>query len=174
MKKAIFFYETILKKVTNVMGVFAGVILFVPALMIFYEVVMRGMFNAPTEWSIELSVYCVLVAGFLGMPVTYGAGKHIKVDIFTSKLSPKNYCFLEILASTIGAIFCLVFFVEAVNMASLSYEIDRRSPDTLRVPLWIPQLSMPIGIGMLFLHFLGTIFVDITKLTSGEFSKEVA
>lgn len=156
------------------MGVFAGVILFVPALMIFYEVVMRGVFNAPTEWSIELSVYCVLVAGFLGMPVTYGAGKHIKVDILTSKLSPKNYCFLEILASTIGAIFCLVFFMEAVNMASLSYEIDRRSPDTLRVPLWVPQLSMPIGIGMLFLHFLGTILVDINKLTSGEFAKEVA
>lgn len=156
------------------MGVFAGIILFVPALMIFYEVVMRGVFNAPTEWSIEMSVYCVLVAGFLGMPVAYGAGKHIKVDILTSRLSPKNYCFLELIASLIGAAFCLIFFVEAVNMASLSYEIDRRSPDTLRVPLWIPQLSIPIGIGVLFLHFLDTIFVDIAKLASGYFSKEVA
>ncbi len=87
MKKAIHFYAIILEKVTNAFGVLAGIILFVPAIVVFYEVVMRGLFNAPTEWSIELSIYCVIVAGFLGMPVTYGAGKHIKVDIFTSKLS---------------------------------------------------------------------------------------
>jgi len=172
LKKAIHFYAIILEKVTNAFGVLAGIILFVPAIVVFYEVVMRGLFNAPTEWSIELSIYCVIVAGFLGMPVTYGAGKHIKVDIFTSKLSPKNQCFLEIAASILGAIFCLVFFVEALNMASLSYEIDRRSPDTLRVPLWIPQLAMPIGIGLLFLHFMGTIFSDVEKIRSGQFAKE--
>jgi C4-dicarboxylate transporter, DctQ subunit len=174
LKKAIFLYASILQKITNVVGVFAGVLLFVPALMVFYEVIMRGVFNAPTEWSMELSVYCVLIAGFLGMPVAYGAGKHIKVDIFTAKLSPKNSCLLEIVASVIGAIFCLVFFIEAVDMATLSYDLDRRSPDTLRTPLWIPQLSMPIGIGLLFLHFLGTIFVDVQRFTSGEFSREVA
>ena len=174
MKKAIFLYGIILQKITDVVGVFAGILLFVPALMVFYEVIMRGVFNAPTEWSMELSIYCVLIAGFLGMPVTYGAGKHIKVDIFTSKLSPKNSCLLEIVASIIGAIFCLVFFIEAVDMAALSYDLDRRSPDTLRTPLWIPQMSMPIGIGLLFLQFLGTISVDVQKLASGEFSKEAA
>jgi len=174
LKKAIFLYEMVLQKITDVVGVFAGIMLFVPALMVFYEVIMRGVFNAPTEWSMELSIYCVLIAGFLGMPVAYGAGKHIKVDIFTSKLSPKNSCFLEIVASVIGAMFCLVFFIEAVDMTTLSYDLDRRSPDTLRTPLWIPQMSMPIGIGLLFLHFLGTIFVDVQRLTSGEFSKEVA
>ena len=81
---------------------------------------------------------------------------------------------MEIVASIIGAIFCLVFFIEAVDMAALSYDLDRRSPDTLRTPLWIPQMSMPIGIGLLFLQFLGTIFVDVQKLASGEFSKEAA
>jgi len=173
LKKAIFLYASILQRITNVVGVFAGVLLFVPAIMVFYEVIMRGVFNAPTEWSMELSVYCVLIAGFLGMPVAYGAGKHIKVDIFTAKLSPKSSCLLEIAASVIGAIFCLVFFIEAVDMAALSYDLDRRSPDTLRTPLWIPQMSMPIGIGLLFLHFLGTIFVDVQRLTSGEFAREV-
>lgn len=105
MKKAIFLYEMILQKITDIVGIFAGMLLFVPALMVFYEVIMRGVFNAPTEWSMELSIYCVLIAGFLGMPVTYGARKHIKVDIFTSKLSPKNSCLLEIAASIMGQFF---------------------------------------------------------------------
>lgn len=174
MGKALLLYATILQKVTKIVGLFAGLLLFVPVLMVFYEVIMRGVFNAPTEWSMELSVYCVIIAGFLGMPVTYGAGKHIKVDIFTSKMSPKSCCILEIITSMIGAIFCLVFFIEAVDMVTLSHELDRRSPDTLRTPLWIPQLAMPIGMGLLFLHFLGTIFLNIQKLASGEFSREVS
>ena len=57
MKKAIFLYEMILQKITDVVGVFAGILLFVPALMVFYEVIMRGVFNAPTEWS--MLVICV-------------------------------------------------------------------------------------------------------------------
>jgi C4-dicarboxylate transporter DctQ subunit len=99
-------YNAILNKVTRIIGTFAGVLLFIPALMIFYEVIMRGVFNAPTEWSIEMSVYCVLVAGFLGMPITYLEGKHIQVDLLIAHLSYKNrvkagniylhhgYCFL--------------------------------------------------------------------------------
>lgn len=81
MKSALEVYEKFLNAITKAVGVIAGILLLLPALMVFYEVVMRGLFNAPTEWSIELSVYCVLVAGFLGMSVTYAAGKHIHVDI---------------------------------------------------------------------------------------------
>ena len=124
MEKAISIYEGILQKITKVVGVIAGFLLFIPALMIFYEVIMRGVFDAPTEWSIEMSVYCVLVAGFLGMPVSYGAGKHIRVDMLTSQLSAKTRTYLELVTSLIGAAFCAVFFVEALNMSLLSLEID--------------------------------------------------
>ncbi|MFR9141937.1 MAG: TRAP transporter small permease [Phascolarctobacterium faecium] len=64
MKSALEVYEKFLNAITKAVGVIAGILLLLPALMVFYEVVMRGLFNAPTEWSIELSVYCVLVAGF--------------------------------------------------------------------------------------------------------------
>ena len=88
MKSALEVYEKFLNAITKAVGVIAGILLLLPALMVFYEVVMRGLFNAPTEWSIELSVYCVLVAGFLGMSVTYAAGKHIHVDICLLYTSP--------------------------------------------------------------------------------------
>ena len=130
MKSALEVYEKFLNAITKAVGVIAGILLLLPALMVFYEVVMRGLFNAPTEWSIELSVYCVLVAGFLGMSVTYAAGKHIHV------------------------------------------EMDNTSPSTLRTPMWIPQMSLPIGMGLLLLQFVRTLLIDIQKISSGEFSKE--
>lgn len=95
MKSAIEIYGKILDAVTKIVAVIAGILILMPALMVFYEVVMRGLFNAPTEWSIELSVYCVLIAGFLGMSVTYAAGKHIHVDIVVGSLSPRTVVLLK-------------------------------------------------------------------------------
>ena len=100
-------YSKILNAITKALGTIAGILLFIPALMIFYEVIARGVFNAPTEWSIEMSVYCVLVAGFLGMPITYLEGKHIQVDILIAHLSRPTRIKLEIITSIIGIIFCL-------------------------------------------------------------------
>ena len=39
-------------------------------------------------------------------------------------------------------------------MVYTSYDLDMVAASTLRMPLWIPQLSMPIGIGVLFLQFV--------------------
>ena len=163
MKSALEVYEKFLNAITKAVGVIAGILLLLPALMVFYEVVMRGLFNAPTEWSIELSVYCVLVAGFLGMSVTYAAGKHIHVDIVLSHLSARTRCYIELFTTIVGIFFCAVFVMQS---------LDNTSPSTLRTPMWIPQMSLPIGMGLLLLQFVRTLLIDIQKISSGEFSKE--
>lgn len=169
MKKVIEIYAKVLDSATCAVGVVAGLLFLLPALMICYEVIMRGLFNAPTEWSIEVSVYCVLIAGFLGMPVAYMSGKHIKVDIIIGQLSAKKRSYLDVLTSLIGIFFCAVFFVEALDMTLLSLDIDRTSPDTLRMPLWIPQMSIPVGIGLLLLHFVRTLLEEFEKIINNDF-----
>lgn len=173
MKSAIEIYGKILDAVTKIVAVIAGILILMPALMVFYEVVMRGLFNAPTEWSIELSVYCVLIAGFLGMSVTCAAGKHIHVDIVVGSLSPRTRCFIEVFTTCVGIFFCAVFVMESFDMAILSLEMDNTSPSTLRTPMWIPQMALPIGMGLLLLQFVRTLLVDIAKINTGDFSKEV-
>ncbi|MGE4589125.1 MAG: TRAP transporter small permease subunit [Acidaminococcaceae bacterium] len=173
MKTFVELYAKILNRITYVVGVLAGLLFLLPALTIFYEVVMRGVFNAPTEWSIEASIYCVLIAGFLGMPVAYLAEKHIKVDIIIGRFSVKKRCYMEILTSIIGIFFCAVFFLEALDMVILSFEINRTSPDTLRMPLWIPQMAIPFGIGLLLLQFLRTILENIEKVRNSDFAGRI-
>ena len=136
MKSALEVYEKFLNAITKAVGVIAGILLLLPALMVFYEVVMRGLFNAPTEWSIELSVYCVLVAGFLGMSVTYAAGKHIHVDIVSSHLSARTRCYIEFFTTIVGIFFCAVFVMQSLDMALLSYEMDNISSSSNRSITW--------------------------------------
>ena len=106
------------------------------------------------------------------MSVTYAAGKHIHVDIVLSHLSARTRCYIELFTTIVGIFFCAVFVMQSLDMALLSYEMDNTSPSTLRTPMWIPQMSLPIGMGLLLLQFVRTLLIDIQKISSGEFSKE--
>lgn len=53
--------------------------------------------------------------------------------------------------------------MQSLDMALLSYEMDNTSPSTLRTPMWIPQMSLPIGMGLLLLQFVRTLLIDIQK-----------
>lgn len=107
------------------------------------------------------------------MSVTYAAGKHIHVDIVVGSLSPRTRCFIEVFTTCVGIFFCAVFVMESFDMAILSLEMDNTSPSTLRTPMWIPQMALPIGMGLLLLQFVRTLLVDIAKINTGDFSKEV-
>ena len=74
-------YEKFVNAITKLCGVIAGTLVLFTGFMIVYEVICRGVFNAPTEWVMEISTYCVVVAGFLGMGVTYAGKKHIHVVV---------------------------------------------------------------------------------------------
>ena len=151
MKSFLAVYRKFLMGLTRVVGIIAGLLLFIPpAFSVVYEVIMRGMFNSPTEWVVEISTYCdcVTIAGFLGMAVTFVANKHIKVDILLSHLSKRTNEILSVLTSFIGMVFCGVVTVYAIGMVAMSLEHGMIAPTTLRTPLWIPQSSLPIGFGL--------------------------
>lgn len=71
-----------------------------------------------------------------------------------SHLSQKTNEVLRMAVSIICMIFTVIFCYTSAQMVYTSYDLDMVAASTLRMPLWIPQLSMPIGIGVLFLQFV--------------------
>src|SRR4051794_16011907 len=57
------------------------------AAIVLYEIVARGLFDAPTVWVQEVAVYLLLIAGFLGLAPTLAAGEHIRIDILSRRFS---------------------------------------------------------------------------------------
>ncbi len=172
MERFVRIYDRILNVITNITGVVAGLLVLFTGFMIVYEVICRSIFNAPTEWVMEISTYCVVVAGFLGMGVAYAGKKHIHVDILISRLSPKARCYIEFGTAFIGAFYSLIFMQQSWEMAMFSLEINNCAPTTLSTPLWIPQISMPIGLLVLLLQIIRTILVDFIKIKNNDFSEE--
>lgn len=172
MEKFLIVYEKILQVLTKLVGVIAGVLVLYCAFSIVWEVIARGLLNSPTEWVMEISTYCVLIAGFLGMGVAYAGKKHIHVDIFVSKMSPKTLTYVEVLTSLIGIFYSFIFMIYSWDMAMLSLEMNNSAPTTLGTPLWIPQLSMPIGFAVLCLQIIRTLLEDIIKIKNNDFTRD--
>lgn len=172
MEKVLIIYEKILQVLTKLVGVIAGVLVLYCAFSIVWEVIARGLLNSPTEWVMEISTYCVLIAGFLGMGVAYAGKKHIHVDIFVSKMSPKTITYVEVLTSLIGIFYSFIFMIYSWDMAMLSLEMNNCAPTTLGTPLWIPQLSMPIGFAVLCLQIIRTLLEDIIKIKNNDFTRD--
>ena len=79
--------------------------------------------------------------------------------------------FGERLAWSRYSVYTITFFI-FWGMTMLSIEFDNRAPTTLSTPLWIPQISMPIGLAILCLQRAGTVFHDMRKIASGVYEEE--
>lgn len=174
MENFIAAYSKFLNAITKLTGFIAGFLVLFCGFIIVYEVVCRGMFNAPTDWVMEISTYCVIIAGFLGMGITYAGKKHIHVDILLSKLSAKTRCYIEVLTTLAGIFYSFIFTIEAWDMVMMSKDLNTMAPTVLSTPLWIPQLSMPIGMAVLMLQLVRTFLVDLVKIKNQNFSEEDA
>ena len=153
---------------TKISGWVAGILILLTSFIVTYEVFMRGFFNAPTEWSIEISVYLIMASGFLGLAPALAGNNHISVDLVTSALKPRVNRVLHIFTALIGLAFCLILMIASADMVIVSYEINSLSTSTLRIPLYIPQLAIPIGSAVIVLEFVRQIINDLTARNTRE------
>ena len=167
MCKVIAFFDRLLARISQAATLFAGLCILATALIIVYEIIMRGVFHAPTEWVLEISVYLILTAGFLGLSVAFRQQAHVRVDFITERLSPRTQCILEILTTFLSALFFLVFITESADLVDASLAFHKLSPSSLRFPLFIPQLALVLGGTLLFLEMVRQMFFDVHRLRTG-------
>ena len=138
-----------LARMTNLAETLAAIAIGIIVVLVTYEVVARYVFNAPTIWTQDVCIYLLLLAAFLGMAPAERAGDHISVDLAVKKLQPGAEASLRA-AICIGAagFFALVAWT-GLEASIQSYTYGRRSLSLLSVPMWIPQLCVPIGMTLL-------------------------
>jgi TRAP-type C4-dicarboxylate transport system permease small subunit len=81
MKKLYQNTVVVIYQVSKFAGILALIFLMGIMLLTVADVVMRYFFNAPIPGTTELTIYCVIVAGFLGLSWCAVQKAHLKVDI---------------------------------------------------------------------------------------------
>jgi len=124
------------------------------AAIVIYEIVMRTVFNAPTIWVQEVAVYLLLATAFLGFAPTLAAGQHIRIDILSNRFGARTRAALECMFNLAIAAFAALVVWGGSQMLLQSLRFGRKSLTLLEVPVWIPQLLVPIGGCLLMLSAL--------------------
>ena len=144
-------------------GMIAGLCIIAITLMILAQIVGRW-FHIIIPSTEDFSGYFLAAATFLALAYTFKSGGHIRVTIlvhllkgFWQKLSIAFALLVLISVVAYGTYYTGAFAYE-------SWQFKEVSQGYIPVPLWIPQLSMVIGLAI----FLIALIDDLVILLSGK------
>lgn len=108
-------------------------------LLVFTNVVMRYVFNTGLTWSEEVSVNLFVWVIFLGAILAALEGLHIKVDLLTSKLSPRFQKIVLLIANV------LVLFAMGVLITG-GVEVVKATHTTISSATGIPSSFISVSL----------------------------
>ena len=134
-----------------------GLMLLMVGFFVLYEVVCRYVFQSPTLWVMDYSIYFVMWAVLLGSAYTMRTRGHVLVDIVIKKISPANRRILQICLHTIILAFALTITAAGALSCVRAYQMKELTMSALYIPLYYPMSSIPVGFALMALEELGTI-----------------
>jgi TRAP-type C4-dicarboxylate transport system permease small subunit len=127
----------------------AAIALLASLVLIVYSVAMRYVLNQPVAWVDELVGYLLVATVMLAAADTLLEGEHIAVDIVTERLTRRGR-WLTLLGGLVAvAVSAGLLAVEGADMVGFSKMVGLMSNGYMAVPMWIPQLLVPIGAVMM-------------------------
>jgi TRAP-type C4-dicarboxylate transport system permease small subunit len=117
--------------------------------MLTYEVVARYFFVRPTIWAAELSQLCLIWGCLLAMPYLLVMRRHITVNALTNLLPRQAQKLCAGLALVVRVLFSAIVAFWGWDIFHDSFVRGRTTGSLLDLPVWISELSVPFGFGLL-------------------------
>jgi TRAP-type C4-dicarboxylate transport system permease small subunit len=149
--------------VSRVAGVIGALLIGLAVLVICDMVIERYIFNLTTIWQIDVVTYCIVGATFVSSPYVLITRGHVNVDVLPLHIGPTARYWLALVTSLLALAFCVVIFVLCTLYWYEAYSERWLSNTVWRARLWIPYLSMPVGLGLVVLQYV----VEIVCLVTG-------
>ncbi len=160
--------KSFVERVNLLLGYCSGLGILAMGIILFYEVIARYFFNSPTIWAQEISIYLFIWTMLAGAAYTLQVGKHVRIDLLIIRFSVKTQNFLEFVTSIFGMLFSAYVTVQGWNMLKATLKYHKLSATPLRVPMWIPQLALLVGFGLLTLQFIIIISAKFSIFSNQE------
>ena len=141
----------------------AGAVLAFIVLTVSAEVILRYVLNAPTVWVVEVNENNLLYLTFLAVAWVLSRDRHVKVELVTSRLSPKAQHLLGFITSVIGLIVCLVVTWYGARVTWQDFQSGAFRPGLNKIPEASILFIIPVGTFLLSFQFLRRIFNFLQK-----------
>ena len=142
-------------------GTVAKLTLIAMMVIIGAEVVLRNTLHYSWEGTDEFGSYLVVAATFLSLATCQAYGGYHELQMVKMRLSPRARAALNVVLYLVCIGATLILLWQYSRLVLTSWTNGDASSTSLRIPLWIPQLSMPLGIAALCLALAKTMFAEL-------------
>jgi TRAP-type C4-dicarboxylate transport system permease small subunit len=102
----------------------------------------------------DIVAWLCAACAFLALGHTFRHGDLVRVGVFLDRLPERLRWHAELFALTVTALFVAYILWSVTRFVYDSWQFKEVAQGLLRVPIWIPQLSLPIGIAIFFIAVL--------------------
>jgi len=156
------FWEKWDSKINKIEGALITILLSLMILTAFSQIVLRNFFSTGIDWGDALVRYLVVWVAFIGAAIATREGKHICIDLLSHWLKGPGSIAVQALSCFFSAVISALLTVAAVKF--IWFEAQMGSTTFLNLPVWIPELIMPIAFGLITLRFLMEMIGEIGTL----------
>jgi len=137
-------------------------------LIMTYEVILRYAFNAPTQWSYELTLFFFGSYCILGGAYTLLRREHVAMDVLYVRLSLKGRAILDLVTVFLFFLFCGVLLWYGWGFFMRSWAAGETTATPWNPVLWPVKLSIPMGAFLILLQGLAKFIRDIFTASTGK------
>nr|WP_246505009.1 TRAP transporter small permease [Microvirga antarctica] len=121
--------------------------------MTFYEVVARYVFNAPTQYTLEISLILAGLHYILCGPQVSADEGHIAVTTLTDRLSPRWQVYTHKFGLAVSLVSCLILVWASWNQAAFAIDVNEHSGTVFNTPLpVILKVALVIALALMSLQ----------------------
>ncbi len=148
---------------SRLFGVAAALMILYSIAVICQMVFVRAVLGQSSIWQTEFVTFSIVAATFLGAPYILLTRGHVAVDIVPIMVSTPTQRKLHLLGSVIALVFCGFFLYASIPWWHEAWLRGDTTSSIWRARLWIPYLSVPVGLGLLCLQFLAEIWMVLSR-----------
>ncbi|MCL6448547.1 MAG: TRAP transporter small permease [Armatimonadetes bacterium] len=149
----------------------AGLTLGVASLLVFISVILRYCFHYSVSAFEEIIRYLIIWSTFLGGSALLRRNGHITIDILIVRLKERQRLILQTFAYILGIVFCALLTIKGFGLVEQSIRVGAKSMSTLRLPMYIPQLAVPVGGLLMMFRFGQKVYENLTFLSGAKESR---
>ena len=142
---------------TGIENVLAALALGGASLLACLQVILRYLFDYTIFWSEEATIYLLILSTFIGAVITLRHNEHVSVDVLSFVFGERGKRALAVLSALLVVAYCAIFGAYAWILVTEPAALRIVTP-ALRLPLWLVELSLPIGLTLMFLRALEMLY----------------
>jgi TRAP-type C4-dicarboxylate transport system permease small subunit len=147
--------------VGNALAIAGAFIVVLLAFPIAFDAIARKA-GHPTTWAFDLSLYLMVALVYLSVAGGIHSGHHFRVGLLTDRVPVLARASRYVDGISV-LLFGLALTIAGANLVATSYATDIRSTTLLAVPLYIPQILLPIAGIVLCLQAIGLVLTPETE-----------